>query len=76
MNVVTSKLNIEVHSHTAILTIQNPPANTWDLESLRALPQIISDLSSRQDIWSLVITGQGEKFFSAYTLTLIMQQVD
>ena len=65
MNDITSKLKVEVQAHTAIVTIQNPPANTWDLESLRALPRIIDGLSSQQNIWSLLITGQGEKFFSA-----------
>jgi enoyl-CoA hydratase/carnithine racemase len=65
MSTITPKLQVESLSHTAVITIHNPPANTWDLESLRALPKILDEISARQDIWSILITGHGEKFFSA-----------
>jgi enoyl-CoA hydratase/carnithine racemase len=65
METGTPKLSIRIESHTAILTIQNPSANTWDLESLRALPKLMARLGDNANIWSLVITGSGEKFFSA-----------
>lgn len=61
----TSKLLLEIIEHTAIITINNPPANTWDGESLRALKTLILDLNEDLNIYSLVITGQGQKFFSA-----------
>ncbi len=60
-----TKLNTEILGHTALITIQNPPANTWDLDSLAELPTIIHDLNANKDIFSLVITGDGQKFFSA-----------
>ncbi len=51
--------------HTAILTLNNPPANTWTADSLQQLKQIVIKLNQNKDIYALVITGQGEKFFSA-----------
>jgi enoyl-CoA hydratase/carnithine racemase len=65
MNSPTAKLKLEIMHHTALITIDNPSANTWDIESLSALPQIVTGLNANKEIWSLVLTGQGPKFFSA-----------
>ena len=62
---MTTKILVEKKGHTAILTLNNPAANTFDEESLSYLPKIIQDLESDKNIYSLIITGQGEKFFSA-----------
>jgi len=61
----TEKRLLEVQGNTAILTINNPPANTWDDESLPALKKLIEDLNADLDIYALVVTGQGQKVFSA-----------
>ena len=38
MSISTSeKLKVEITGHTALVTIDNPAANTWDTESLPAL---------------------------------------
>lgn len=62
---LTHKLTVEKHGHTALLTINQPPANTWDRESLIGLMQLLEHLNHDDDIYALVITGQGGKFFSA-----------
>nr|WP_319941686.1 enoyl-CoA hydratase [Aestuariirhabdus haliotis] len=62
---MTDKLLVEVREHTALVTINNPSANTWDEESLQGLVTLVEALNDDLDIYSLVITGQGEKFFSA-----------
>ena len=62
---MTDKLILEKIANTAKITINNPSANTWDLESLSGLEEIIKLLSQDDEIFALVITGQGEKFFSA-----------
>ena len=62
---MTDKLILEKIDHTAKIIINNPTANTWDLESLLGLEEIIELLNQDDEIFSLVITGQGEKFFSA-----------
>ncbi|MFT6914506.1 MAG: enoyl-CoA hydratase/carnithine racemase [Motiliproteus sp.] len=56
---------IEKHGHTALLTMNNPPANTWTEASLKALKVTVEELNDDKDIYALVITGQGDKFFSA-----------
>lgn len=61
----TEKLLLDICEHTAVITINNPPANTWDAESLIGLRQIVSELNANRDIYALVITGSGDKFFSA-----------
>ncbi|OWQ90779.1 enoyl-CoA hydratase [Roseateles aquatilis] len=50
---------------TAVVTLTNPPAHTWTAESLAALTRLIGDLNRDDAIRALVITGEGEKFFSA-----------
>tara|TARA_B100000497_G_scaffold18598_1_gene22054 strand:- start:2624 stop:3421 length:798 start_codon:yes stop_codon:yes gene_type:complete len=62
---MTDKLLHEMRGNTALITINNPAANTWDEESLKALKSLIDELNSDANCYSLVITGQGEKFFSA-----------
>ncbi len=54
-----------LEGHTAVLTIDNPPANTWTPESLRGLEKLVRELEADRSVWAAVITGAGEKFFSA-----------
>lgn len=54
-----------IEGHTAILTMNNPPANTWTAESLLALKAKVIELNNNKDIYALVLTGEGHKFFSA-----------
>jgi len=58
-------LKIERDGHVAIVTLSNPPANTWTVHSLAALRDLVKALDADRDIYALVITGEGEKFFSA-----------
>lgn len=58
-------VQLEKRDHIAVLTIANPPANTWTAESLESLTETIETLNADPDIYALVVTGQGEKFFSA-----------
>ena len=62
---LTHKLTVEKHGHTALITINHPPANTWDRDSLIGLKLLIEHLNRDDDIYALVITGQGDTFFSA-----------
>ena len=58
-------LQLEKRGHTAIITIANPPANTWNETNLSGLRDMVLGLNDDKSIYALVITGQGEKFFSA-----------
>lgn len=51
--------------HTAVITMSNPPANTWTAESLQLLKQKVEALNDNPEVYALVITGEGSKFFSA-----------
>ena len=66
MSLSTSdKLKVEIRGHTALITIDNPAANTWDTESLPALQDLVAKLNADRSIFALVLTGAGDKFFSA-----------
>lgn len=54
-----------VEQGLAILTLSDPPANTYTHEMMRALDQRI--LAARMDdtVQAIVLTGSGEKFFCA-----------
>src|SRR2546421_1260000 len=54
-----------VRGHTASITIDTPPANTWTPESLRALEALVGTLNADRAVYAAVITGAGSKFFSA-----------
>ncbi|MBA5688671.1 enoyl-CoA hydratase [Rugamonas apoptosis] len=58
-------LQLELRGHTAIVTLNNPPAHTWTADSLSSLATLVTDLNANREIYSLVVTGQGDKFFSA-----------
>jgi len=58
-------LLLEISGHNALLTLSNPPANTWTAASLADLKRLVNDLNANPAIYSLVITGEGPKFFSA-----------
>ncbi len=60
-----STLKIEKRGHTAVITLNNPPANTWTPESLNQLEEIVSELNGDKENYSLIINSESEKFFSA-----------
>lgn len=62
---MSEKLKVELVGNTALVTIDNPGANTWDVESLPALKDLVEKLNANKDVYALVITGAGDKFFSA-----------
>jgi enoyl-CoA hydratase/carnithine racemase len=62
---LSDAIQIESRGHVSLLTLSNPPANTWTEQSLQLLKDIVHRLNQDKTNYSLVITGQGEKFFSA-----------
>lgn len=61
----SAKIKVELRGHTALVTVDNPAANTWDVESLPALKALVEALNANRDVYALVLTGAGDKFFSA-----------
>lgn len=58
-------LTLERLGQSAILTINNPPANLWTVDSLNELAHTMAELDADRSYRSVVITGAGEAFFSA-----------
>lgn len=58
-------LKVEKQNHTAVITFNNPPAHTWTAQSLTDLKNIVLALNEDKNIYALVVTGDGDKFFSA-----------
>lgn len=58
-------VELEIRERLAILTINNPPVNPLTQEVLSALEKEVDALSSKDEIWALIITGAGEKAFVA-----------
>lgn len=62
---MSATIKIDKQGHIAVLTMSNPPANTWTKETLTLLRDTVNELNNDKEIYSLVITGEGDKFFSA-----------
>ena len=58
-------LKLEIDGHVAVVTLAHPPANTWTRDSLVALRDLVRELDADRSVYALVVTGEGEKFFSA-----------
>ncbi|WP_105199016.1 enoyl-CoA hydratase [Pseudoalteromonas sp. T1lg10] len=62
---MSAQIQLEKKGHIAVLTMSNPPANTWTEQTLISLKEQVEALNADKDIFALVLTGEGEKFFSA-----------
>ena len=58
-------IECKVEGHIALITIDNPSANTFTAEGLGELEALIGDLNRNERVYAAVLTGHGEKFFSA-----------
>ena len=65
---MSEKLLIEIDNHIAKLIINNPPANTWDQESLSFLKKSIEELNDNKEIFSLTKST----LYNSKSLTLII----
>lgn len=62
---MAQQIIVEKKGHVAVVTIDHPPANTWDLATLEAFEKIVATLETDGDIRVVVLTGSGNKYFSA-----------
>jgi len=58
-------IQCQIDGSVAQITLNNPPANTFTADGLYALQTCIEELDRNLSVYAVVITGQGEKFFSA-----------
>jgi len=58
-------INYRVDQGIAVLTLNDPPANTYSYEMMRQIDACILDARMDEDVQVIVLTGSGEKFFCA-----------
>ena len=62
---MSKKIIVERLGQSAIVTINNPPANAWTVEALQGLARAMDGLAEDKTVRAVVITGAGERYFSA-----------
>jgi enoyl-CoA hydratase len=60
----------------AVITMDDPPANTYTYEMNRQLDDAILKARMDNDVYVIVLTGSGDKFFSAGANIRMLSQVD
>lgn len=61
---MSKNIIVERLGQSAIVTINNPPANVWTLESLKALTAAMEQLDADATVRSVVLTGAADQYFS------------
>ncbi|MGH9942406.1 MAG: enoyl-CoA hydratase/isomerase family protein [Pyrinomonadaceae bacterium] len=59
----------------AVLTLNDPPANTYSYEMMQELDRSVLAARMDEQVQVIVITGRGEKFFSAGANIKMLQEV-
>ena len=62
--------------HIAVITLDDPPANTYTHEMMRQLDDAVLTARFDNDVQVIVLTGEGEKFFCAGANIGMLQRVD
>jgi enoyl-CoA hydratase/carnithine racemase len=65
MSETNSKLDYQATDSIAVITLNDPPANTYSYEMMQQLDRAILDARMDDSVQVIVITGKGEKFFCA-----------
>ena len=65
MTETNSKLDYQTADGIALITLNDPPANTYSYEMMQQLDRAILDARMDDAVQVIVITGAGEKFFCA-----------
>jgi enoyl-CoA hydratase len=60
-----SLVQLRTQNGVAIITLNDPPANTYSYEMMQQLDRAVLDARMDEGAHVIVVTGSGEKFFSA-----------
>ncbi|HEX6650219.1 MAG TPA: enoyl-CoA hydratase/isomerase family protein [Pyrinomonadaceae bacterium] len=63
MSETNSKIDYRTDNGVAIITLNDPPANTYSYEMMQQLDRAILDARMDDSVQVIVITGNGDKFF-------------
>jgi enoyl-CoA hydratase len=69
-------VNYRVEDGIAIIELNDPPANTYTYEMNRQLDECILKARMDNDVYVLLLTGAGDKFFSAGANIKMLSTVD
>lgn len=58
-------LILDKADYVGTITINHPPANTWNLAAMQEFGQALEEVEKDDAIRVVIITGAGEKAFSA-----------
>ncbi len=59
------EVQLNREDRVAVLTIQRPPANAMNLSAMQSLQTHLNTLAADSTVWSVLLTGAGEKGFCA-----------
>ena len=65
MNETRSRLDYKTRDGVAIITLNDPPANTYSYEMMQQLDRAVLDARMDEAVQVILITGKGDKFFCA-----------
>src|SRR6185312_15971763 len=69
-------VNYRVEDGVAVIELSDPPANTYTYEMNRELDECILKARMDNDVYVLLLTGSGDKFFSAGANIKMLSTVD
>ena len=69
-------INYRVDSGVAVIEMNDPPANTYTYEMNRQLDDAILKARMANDVYVILLTGAGDKFFSAGANIKMLASVD
>src|SRR5579862_2360889 len=72
----THLVNYQVEDGIAVIELNDPPANTYTYEMNRQLDECILKARMDNDVYVLLLTGSGDKFFSAGANIKMLSTVD
>ncbi len=72
----TTLIDYRAEAGVAVITMTDPPANTYTYEMNRQLDDAILKARMDNDVYVIVLTGAGDKFFSAGANIKMLASVD
>jgi enoyl-CoA hydratase len=71
-----AKIDVSTTNGVRVLTLTEPPANTYSYEMMRELDAAVLDARMARDVFVIVLTGAGEKFFCAGATIGMLKDAD
>ena len=71
-----SRVLIDSHGGVRVLTLNEPPANTYSYDLMRELDQAVLEARMDAGVHAIVLTGAGDKFFCAGATIGMLEDAD